>query len=230
MTLLNIAKVFIPLFFGVLLGFLLGSAHGQPRAEFFGAYQDTIIVVEECPQNVVGKKSLIIGDSHSAFVHGWQSILGKSTGMKIINKSIEGKQTSWMKSTLSRSIDSTYEFCFIYGGGNDAAAGISPSKVFSNVQEMVDLCNSYGVKAVVITGSSTGKVLTPSSKWSNYSRIKTEFQKILVENLKEASPIDVREIIEKEDCADFLCHMQISGHRKIANKIIEDLNLLRINP
>jgi hypothetical protein len=71
-------------------------------------------------------------------------------------------------------------------------------------------------------------VLPPNSKWKSYSRIKTEFQNILVQDLKGATLVDIRDLIEEKDCADFLCHMQVSGHKKIANQIIDDLNLYRI--
>ena len=124
-------------------------------------------------------------------------------------------------------IDTSFDLCFIYGGGNDAAGGKSPRIIFQNVQQMVDLCNNKGVRAIVITGSSPEKVMTQSSKWSTYIKTKSDFQKILVQELKNATLVDVRFLIEKQDCADVLCHMQVSGHKKIANEIINCCNFYR---
>lgn len=228
MTSKNLFRTVIPLFFGLILGFFAGSAQSDSKtqkAEFFSEIGDTIIVERSCPKIVSGKKALVIGDSHSAYVHGWQSFLSKWTGLIVTNTAVEGKTTSWMKTRISKHIDTSYSYCFIFGGGNDAAGGVSPRTVFQNVQDMVDICNKFGVQAVVITGSSPEKVLSENSRWRNYSLIKTEFQNILVKELKGGIIVDVRDLIEKKDCADFLCHMQISGHKKIASKIIQDLNL-----
>ena len=132
-----------------------------------------------------------------------------------------------MKRRLTEVIDTSFDLCFIYGGGNDAAGGKSPRIIFQNVQQMVDLCNKKGVRAIVITGSSPEKVMSQGSGWSTYIKTKSDFQKILVQELKNATLVDVRYLIEKQDCADVLCHMQVSGHKKIANEIINCCNFYR---
>ena len=77
--------------------------------------------------------------------------------------------------------------------------------------------------------TSTEKVLkSTSGQWKEYSRIKTEYQNLIVEDLSGAIIIDTRDLIERSDCADFLCHMEISGHKKVALKVIQDMNLHRI--
>jgi hypothetical protein len=40
-----------------------------------------------------------------------------------------------------------------------------------------------------------------------------------------AQVIDTR-VVDKTDCWDGLCHMNPNGHKKIANKVISDLNFV----
>ena len=231
MTSKDITRILATLVFGFFLGFFFGSAQGNsidPHAELFSVKRDTITIVEQCPEILVGKKALIIGDSHSAYSYGWQFFLSKWTGLTIKNTAVEGRTTAWMKERLIKNIDTSYSYCFIFGGGNDAAAGISPYTILKNVQQMVDACNSLGVKPVVITGSSPEVVMSPSRKWEKYSSIKSDFQTLLARELRGAVLIDIRKTITKSDCADFICHMQVSGHKKIANKIIEDMDFQRL--
>jgi len=214
---------------GLILAFLLDSAEEPINPIPQQIVSDTVIIQPDCPTIVLNKKSLIIGDSHSAFSKGWQTFLSEWTGMEITNTAVEGKTTSWMKRRLIQNIDSTYEYCFIFGGGNDASSSIPPQEIFRNIEQMVEICLDFGVKPVVILGTSTDKVLNSnSSKWREYARIKTEYQNLLVSDLKGAQIIDTRDLIERSDCADFLCHMQISGHKKVAEKVIQDLNLYQI--
>jgi hypothetical protein len=224
------SRLLFSFFLGLSLGFLFGSAYGHKnvqKAELFCDPVDTLHI-QEPPEVIRGKKALIIGDSHSAYAHGWQTFLVKWTGIKIRNISIEGKDTDWMRRRLPEVIDTSYDFCFIYGGGNDAAGGKNPRHIFQNIQQMVDLCNKKGVRAIVITGSSAEKLLPSTPRWSTYIRTKRDFQKILTEELQSATLVDVRYLIEKQDCADVLCHMQVSGHKKIANEIINCCNFYRV--
>ena len=150
---------------------------------------------------VKGKKALFIGDSHtSAYGWGWQDMLCEETGMKIKNTAVSGKQTNWMISRLKYYADTTYSYCFIYGGVNDIAAGVGPAKVYSNIFTMVSYCQDLKITPVVITGSDPGVVMSPvSSHWKNYIRNESKLQSLLVDSLKGVYVIDVRNIIEKKD-------------------------------
>ncbi len=217
------------LFVGIVLAFLLNSAEKPLDPPPQQIVSDTVTIQPECPVIVLNKKSLLIGDSHSAFSRGWQTFVSEWTGMEIENTAVEGKATSWMKRKLIQNIDSTYEYCFIFGGGNDASMSVTPETIFKNIEQMVDICNEFGVQPVVILGTSPEKVIASnSSKWREYSRIKAHYQELLMNGLEGAYVIDTRDLIEKSDCADFLCHMEISGHKKLADKVIEDMNFYRI--
>ena len=183
------------------------------------------------PINVKGEKALFIGDSHtSAYGWGWQDMLCQRTGMKLKNTAVVGKQTTWMSGRLKYYADTTYSYCFIYGGGNDIAAGVGPRKVYSNISAMVSYCEELNITPVVITGSDPEVVISPvSNHWKNYIRNKSKLQSLLVDSLQGAYVIDVRDLIEKKDCADFLCHMKKSGHRKISGRILKRMNFQEIH-
>lgn len=223
-------NIILALFAGIFLAFLLETTNqNNISSSLKEVVHDTVLVSGECPEIVLNKKALLIGDSHSAFARGWQSFITDWTGLEIKNTAIEGKTTSWMKVELVQNIDSTFEYCFIFGGGNDAASSIPPEEIFKNVKQMVDICLEFGVKPVVILGTSTEKVLKSSSgQWKEYARIKTAYQNLLITNLSGANVVDTRDLIERSDCADFLCHMEISGHKKVAMKVIQDMNLYHI--
>lgn len=50
---------------------------------------------------------------------------------------------------------------------------------------------------------------------------------ILFSGVVGATVVDTR-VVDRSDCGDGLCHMNQSGHRKIAEKIIKDLELQKI--
>lgn len=214
---------------GIALAFALGGAEGYSDQPEDSVRIDTVIVYQDCgPEIVLNKKALLIGDSHSAFPRGWQSFLSQWTGLIITNTAIEGKTTGWMKRRLIENIDSTFKYCFIFGGGNDASMGISSTQILSNYEVMADICKEYGVQPIIITGTSPEKVLTANSpKWREYATIKKEYQDSL-QYIPGAIIIETRHLIEREDCADFLCHMEIRGHKKIANEIIDQMDLYRV--
>ena len=179
---------------------------------------DTVLSVE-------GMKSLFIGDSHtSGYGWGWQDILCKKTGMTLLNTAVGGKRTDWMIKQLNIHKRKGFDYCFIYGGANDCASSVSPRTAFMNIQKMVDTCLSNNMIPVVITGTDPNVTFTGKSpEWKDYVRKKTEFQNYLVDSLQRATVVDTR-FIPRSDCADFVCHMNIQGHRKTANAVIETLN------
>jgi len=184
---------------------------------------DTII-------DVKGKKSLFIGDSQtSGYGWGWQDILCKKTGMTLLNTAVSGKRTDWMIKQLNIHKNKGFDYCFIYGGANDCAASISPETTFKNIQKMVDTCISHDMIPVVITGTDPNITFTGKSpEWKDYVRKKTKFQNYLVNTLQRATVVDTR-FIPRSDCADFVCHMKISGHRKTANAVIKEMKFKTID-
>lgn len=190
-----------------------------------------LIANTQDPENVKGKKALFIGDSHtSAYGWGWQDMICQRTGMHLKNTASIGKQTSWMARKLKNYADTSYDYCFIYGGGNDIAAGVGPRKVFTNISTMVSYCQELNITPVVITGADPSVVIDPvSNQWKLYIKNKTILQSFFVDSLQGAYVIDIRDLIEKKDCADFLCHMKKSGHSKISNLVIKSMNFQEIN-
>lgn len=189
-----------------------------------------LIAKTQDPENVRGKKVLFIGDSHtSAYGWGWQDMICQRTGMHLKNTASVGKQTNWMAEKLKKHADTSYDYCFIYGGGNDIAAGVGSRKVFSNISTMVSYCQELNITPVVITGANPSVVIDPvSNQWKLYIKNKSILQNFLLDSLQGAYVIDIRDIIEKKDCADFLCHMKKSGHSKISNRVIKTMNFQEI--
>lgn len=184
---------------------------------------DTIVpVVEDTIVDVNGKRSLFIGDSHtSGYGWGWQDILCKKTKMTFLNTAVPGKRTAWMIGQLNLHKKKGWDYCFIYGGANDAASMVSPETAFRNIQKMVDTCNHYGIQPVVIIGTDPNITFTGKApEWKDYVWKKTKLQKYMMDSTRNAILVDTR-FIPRSDCADFVCHMKLSGHRKTAEKVIE---------
>jgi len=178
--------------------------------------QDTIV-------DVRGKYVLFIGDSHTSNPNGWQSILSSKTKMRMNNVSVGGKTTGWMLERAKESVHSGLDYCFIYGGANDMFnSKITIESAVSNIQKIVNLCNSKGVRPIVITGfDPLICIRTPENP--NYRIKYSDFQLRLVDKIVGATVIRTN-VIDRKDCWDGLCHMAPSGHRKIANHIIEKMN------
>jgi hypothetical protein len=189
------------------------------------------ITIDTCkPQDTIhsvkGKKALFIGDSHTAFDFGWQHQVAVKTGMSYLNTAVGGKQTTWMLETAKQNINSGFDYCFIYGGANDMAGNRAPIKAVKNIQRIVNLCNKHNVKAIVITGFDPMTCVKIGSRtaYKGYPQRYAKFQQMLIDSISGAKVIKTH-CISRTDCGDFLCHMTASGHKKIANKIIKDLNL-----
>lgn len=183
--------------------------------------QDTVIIPKDTLVSVKDKTALIIGDSHSANnTSGWQKVLCDKTGMKMINASVGGKTTYWMLDMALYKINDKIDYCFVYGGANDMySSGIKPVHALRNIQGIVRMCNGRGVKCFVLTGFDPVKCTRTNNP--NYPGRYAKLQQMMLDSIKDATVIDTR-VVNIKDCWDNLCHMAPSGHKKIAEKIIQD--------
>jgi hypothetical protein len=169
--------------------------------------------------DIRGKRALFIGDSHTAnHNYGWQIQVCQATGLVQNNISVGGKTTSWMLQQANMYLTPNYDYCFIYGGANDMYnSHISAFSAFNNIQSIVNICNSKGVKPIVLTGfdysvcTRTGNKLYPVKG--------AELQRMLLGQIRNAKVVDTR-VVYRADCGDYLCHMNYSGHRKTADAVI----------
>ena len=186
----------------------------------------------DTPVNVKGKKVLYIGDSHTTYAFGWQDRLCKRTGMTYVNTAVGGKTTSWMLGALKAHIRPDFDYCIIWGGANDMAGMTKIGDAIHNVQKMVDICNSKGVKAIVMTGFSPKDcvdVSRQSQAWQSYPKRYEVFQQMLQDSIKGSTVIKSHFISRKgKDCGDFCCHMAASGHIKMADSMISKLKFKTI--
>ena len=192
--------------------------------------KDTI-VQQDTIQDVNGKSAMFIGDSHTANHHwGWQVILCDNTGLKMNNLSVGGKTTSWMLNVAKTSVNKSVDYCFIYGGANDMFShSIKARTALKNVQSIVDICNFNDVHAVVITGFNPYTcVVTPDNP--GYPKRYADFQQMLLDSIHGAKVVDTRSAVIRKDCGDAICHMNHSGHKKMAETIINKMNLKTTNP
>lgn len=175
--------------------------------------------------SVKGKKAIFIGDSHTSnYDWGWQVILCKKTGLIPNNTAIIGKHLPWMVNVANMGVTNNFDFCFIYGGANDIHGNRNPYSTVKDVQRIVDICNSRGVKPFVLTGFNAEECVRPIHGQEFYPKAYSEYQKILIDSIKNSTIIDIR-VIVKNDCGDWMCHMNPSGHKKIAEAIIQKLKL-----
>jgi hypothetical protein len=207
----------------VLIGYVFATYNTSSSNEVsidLSTDTDTMISVK-------GKVALFIGDSHTANVtRGWQTQLSDSVGFKMINAAVSGKTTYWMLNQAVYKINDNIDYCFIYGGANDMYGNISPRDAIENIKGIVRICNVHNVKCIVLTGFDPVKCTR--TKNINYPKKYSVFQNILLtENIEGATIVDTR-VVDRRDCWDILCHMAPSGHRKIANKLINDLKLKKV--
>lgn len=200
----------------------------EPKANIKPPLVDT--VVKDTTIHCSGKRVLFIGDSHTAYENGWQDQLCTKTGMIGTNTAVGGKRTEWMIEQLLKDIDSSYDYCFIWGGANDAASFVPLKETIDNIQKMVNACNGYGIIPIVLTGFDPEVCIDVSkkdlSKWGNYIKKYTELQQMILTQVKKCVIVKNHFISRADgDCGDFICHMSASGHRKMANGIINYLKL-----
>lgn len=171
--------------------------------------------------DVNGKHVLFIGDSHTANHNwGWQLIVSRKTGMEMMNTAVVGKHLPWMVSIAKQTISPYYHYCFIYGGANDIHGNRNPYSVVKDVQKIVDICKVNGVRAIVLTGFNAEECVKPLKGQEFYPKAYTRYQKILMDSIKHATVVDTR-VVVRTDCGDWTCHMNPSGHKKVANAVIE---------
>jgi len=175
--------------------------------------------------DVNGKNALFIGDSHTANHNwGWQVIVCKKTGLRMNNTAVIGKHLPWMVNVAKTSVTFNFDYCFIYGGANDIHGNRNPYQVVRDVQKIVDICNSKGVKPVVLTGFNAEECVRPIKGQEFYPKAYTRYQRILMDSIKNATVIDTR-VVVRTDCGDWTCHMHPSGHKKVATKVIKSMKL-----
>lgn len=178
--------------------------------------------------NVKNKRALFIGDSHTAnHSFGWQKLLSQQVGFKYANVSISGKTTYWMLNMAVYKLNKDIDYCFIYGGANDMYSNnITPEDAFENIKGMARICKKNGIKCVVLTGFDA-KVCTRTSNPRYVGRY-AKFQELLLGNKIDGAVVVDTRVVLREDCGDNLCHMKLSGHKKVAEKVIKDLALQKI--
>jgi hypothetical protein len=176
-------------------------------------------VVVDTVNDIRGKRALFIGDSHTAnHGYGWQVQLCQATGLIQNNISVGGKTTSWMLQQAQMYVTSNYDYCFIYGGANDMYnSHISAGMAFNNIQYMVNICKYKGVKPIVLTGFDYSVCTRTENK--AYPGKGAELQRMLLGQLQNATVVDTR-VVYRSDCGDPLCHMNYSGHQKMAQAVI----------
>jgi lysophospholipase L1-like esterase len=223
---MNIKDGILLILASLVIGWVLLKATPQAKIIQTFDYTPKITIPVDTIHSVKGKKALFVGDSHTAFDFGWQHQVATKTGMSYLNTAVGGKQTTWMLETAKQNINSGFDYCFIYGGANDMAGNRAPIKAVKNIQRIVDLCKIHNIKAVVITGFDPLTCVKVGSRkaYEGYPQRYARFQQLLIDSIHGAKVIKTH-CISRTDCGDFLCHMTASGHKKIANKVIKDLNL-----
>lgn len=173
--------------------------------------------------DVKGKNAFFIGDSHTAnHDWGWQKIVCDKTKMRFQNFAVIGKHTPWMVETTKQYLSTNYDYCFIYGGANDIHGNRNPNLVVKDIQKIVDLCNQKGVHPVVLTGFDAKECVRPIKGQEFYPSAYTKYQKLLMDSIKNAQVVDTR-VVVRTDCGDWTCHMNPSGHKKVAEAILKKM-------
>lgn len=103
---------------------------------------------------------LIVGDSHTVDGFNRYSSLIKDNYSNVDIVAIGGKRTDWMKGELKKALEQKkYDKVFIYGGNNDMFSNVTKDSALNNIQDMVNMVNSQGGKAYVISGFDTESMI-----------------------------------------------------------------------
>lgn len=177
--------------------------------------------------DVRGKKILFIGDSHTALKGGWQDQLCKLTGMVGTTASKVGATSGWLCRNYERLIDTNYKYCMIWAGANDAASATNLDTTIKNIQKLVNRCNKMGVRCIVLTGFNPDVVQITSYNQKQigfYPPKYHQLQNKMKTDIKKAIVLQNWYVDRKDgDCADYLCHMSVSGHTKMSRGIYKNL-------
>ena len=221
-----IILLLILIVFGILSVYVMSVQASPVKNSHFTQVKIDTIIPQPVINDVKGKKVLFIGDSHTAADYGWQHQLCKKTKMTYLNTAVGGKQTAWMLQEAKLKISEYFDYCFIYGGANDMAGNRPPIKSVKNIQAIVNICHKFAVTPIVITGFDPMTCINVGGRnaYIGYPQRYSKFQQLLVDSIHGATVVQTH-CISRTDCGDFLCHMTSSGHKKMANCIIDKLKL-----
>jgi lysophospholipase L1-like esterase len=186
--------------------------------------------------NPKGMLIAFIGDSYTAgYGWGWQSVLAKTYGFTEKNLAVGGKRTDWMLSQVRSYLDTSKpNIMMIYGGANDAYSLVSNETALNNIQAIVDLCNSKGVKPIVIAGYNAKKVQVgnPNAKTTIYVRTQEEMWKygekyyelelMIEKKIKDAIVVPIWDGASQSDAPDGL-HLTANAQSRFAQYVGEYL-------
>lgn len=211
----------------LMVGWML--VHAQPETiKAPLPVQDTAVIDTPTTFSVKGQTALFIGDSHTAnHNNGWQKVLSNKVGFHMTNASVLGKTTYWMLEQAVYRLNNKIDYCFVYGGANDMyTSSITVKEAVQNIKGIARICNNLGVKCIILTGFDPIKCTrTPNPR---YAYKYAELQRMLLsEDMEGAKVIDTR-VVARTDCWDGLCHMNPTGHKKVAEKVIKDLHFQKI--
>jgi hypothetical protein len=180
---------------------------------------DTNVKSETLEINLQGKKIVFIGDSHTAnSKYGWQTQLSKQTGAIMKNTAVGGKMTPWMVEIAKKTVDTTFDYCFVYGGANDCYSNRDPRKTLKNLQKIADYCDTKKVECYILTGFNPYPLIRTTS---NYPKVYDSLQRLMLTELKNCTVVDCRQAITEKNCEDWVCHMNYKGHKSMAEHIIK---------
>jgi lysophospholipase L1-like esterase len=137
-----------------------------------------------------------------------------------------------MRLTLNEHLkrDSSFTYCFIYGGCNDAYSYVNLQGAVNNIQMMVDSCNRRGIKPIVIVGYDPAKVsiktVYDATTTKRCRERYIEFQKLMIHpetGLKNCKIIPKDTTVTFQDAGDGI-HLGGNGQKKFANWVINHLN------
>jgi lysophospholipase L1-like esterase len=189
------------------------------------------------------KSILFVGDSITAIEYNGKPVT--STYPNIVKKELEpkgikvdvvakgGRRTDWILDNLTEKLKkNTYDRVYIYGGVNDMFSSTTIKEALNNIQKMVDLVNSKGGKAFVITGYDT-RIFMEDDKLVPTKYVPTkagmiklknryiEFQDSIASSIKNATIIPKFNISSKYTSDGV--HPSGTGQKMIAESLLEDL-------